>query len=112
MLVLFHGWLATAAAKVEYFLINVFVRIDELQGINLTLVEVLVSFLRILVIPLHEVLEACSGHLEFFFSFSFTHVSVKADLLEFLVELGEIVRIEALHRDPVLDDSFDGGFSS
>ena len=60
--------------------------------------------MRSLCIPLHEVLEACPCDLEFFFRFSFAHVSVEVDLLEFLVELGEIVRIEVLHRDPVLDD--------
>ena len=74
------------------------------------LVEVLVNILRILVVPLHEVLEL--DNLEFFFRFSLAHVSLEVDLLEFLVELGEIVRVEVLHRDPVLDDSFPGGFRS
>ena len=69
------------------------------------------NILKILFIPLHEVLEACLRDLEFFFRFSFAHVSVEADLLELLVELGEIVRIEVLHRDPA-DDSFPGAFRS
>ena len=99
-------------AKVEYFFINTLVRIDVSQGINLTLVEVFVNLLRVLFIPLHEVPEAFLGSLEFFFRFSFTHFAVEIDLPEFLVELGEIVRIEVLHRDPVFDDSFPGGFHS
>ena len=80
--------------------------------INLILVEAPVNILWVLLIPLHEVLEACLGGLEFFFRFSFAHVSVEVDLLDFLVELGEMVRIEVLPRDPVLDDSFPGGFRS
>ena len=110
--VLFHGWLVAAAAKVEFFFINMLVRIEVSQRINLTLVEVLVNLLRILFTPLHEVLEAFLGNLECFFCFSFAHFAVEIDLLEFLVELGEIVRIEVLHRDPVFDDSFPGGFHS
>ena len=110
--VLFHGWLVAAVAKVEYVFINTLVRIDVSQGINLTLVEVLVNLLRILFMPLHEVLEAFLGNLEFFFCFSFTPFAVEIDLLEVLVELGEIVRIEVLHRDPVFNNSFPGGFYS
>ena len=110
--VLFYGWLVSAVAKVEYFLINVCVRISVFQGISLTLVEVLVIILRILVIPLHDVLEACRRHLDFFFRFSFAHVLVEVDLLKFLVELGEIVGAEVVHFDPALDDAFPGGFRS
>ena len=59
-----------------------------------------------------QVLEAFLGGFEFFFRFSFTLVSVKVDNLEILVEFGEIVRIDVLHRDPVLDGSFPAGFKS
>ena len=107
--VLIHGWLVAAVAKAEHFFINMIVRIDVSQGINLTMVEVLVNLLRILFIPLREVIEAFLGNIEFFFCFSFTHFAVEIDLLDFLVELGEIVRTEVLHRDPVFDDSFPGG---
>ena len=93
--VLFHGWLVAAMAKVEYFFINMLVRIDVSQGNSLTLEEVLVPCEDSLnFIPLHEVLEAFLANVEFslfffffffflFLTFSFTHFAVKIDLLEF-----------------------------
>ena len=92
---LFHGWLVAAAAKVKYFFINTLVRIDVSQGINPTLAEALANLVRVHFIPLKKSLKLSLvlGTLEFFFCFSFTHFVVEIDLLEFLVELGEMVRI-------------------